>query len=522
MLFSSSLSHFLLIPFLVSSQVAYAAPLADQDAYDPAIIQANNGSLAGPPKNNTAFTCKALGIAMGGGDAMLTKDAGDAYEDLIEDNYSSTCWLDAACIVSPANATQVARVLSILNQLDTMFSIRSGGHKQNPGYGSIGENGVLVSTANINGLSLSTDKTSIKVGAGNRWQSVYDYLVPQGLVAVGGRVGIVGVGGFMLGGGLSYHSNQYGLAMDNVKSYEVALADGRVVTASATKHSDLFQGLRGGAANYGIVTTYELQVYELGPMNIEARAYGLNQTAEVLNALAEFNNNGMEADPLSSFGIQIQETGPIILLQYSAAVHQPDCFKPFYDITSFTQYFPATNGTFLDALALAGGGFSPVGVRTYGETFTHTVDAAFLLEAYQIFAAEIANLPEGATGIWIPNPISVNIVKRGQLNGGNLIGLSEVPQQWHEWFIKWDDAEQDELIYSISDTITTKLNAAAKAAGTFLPYIFMNTAGTNQEVLKSFGDENVAKIKKVAAKYDPSRTFQRLQNEGQLIRDLKC
>ncbi|KAI3325543.1 FAD-binding domain-containing protein [Xylariaceae sp. AK1471] len=519
MLFPSSLSHFLLIPFLVSPPVAYAAPRADQGAYDPAIIKANNGAISAPPKNNTAFTCKALRIAMGGGDSLLTSDMGEAYEDLIEDNYSSTCWLAAACVVSPANTTQVARVISILDALDTKFSIRSGGHKQNPGYGSIGESGVLVSLANVNTLSLSKDKTTIKVGSGNRWQSVYDYLVPQGLVVIGGRVGIVGVGGFMLGGGLSYLSNQYGLAMDNVKSYEVVLASGRIVNASSSQNSDLYRALRGGAANFGIVTTFELQVYPQGPMSFEARAYGLNQTAEVLTALAEFNNVGMK-DPLSSFGLQIQETGPIVLLQYSAAVHQPDCFKPFYDITSFKQYFPPTNGSLLDALALSGGGFAPVGVRTYGETFTHTVDAAFMIEAYQIFAAEITKLPEGASGTWIPNPISVNIAKRGLRNGGNVIGLAQVPQQWHEWFIQWSDPKLDDQIYSISNVITTKLVKAAKKRGTFLPYVFMNTAGTHQEVLKSFGDANVRTIKQAASKYDPGRTFQRLQNDGQLIRNL--
>ncbi|KAI0409145.1 FAD-binding domain-containing protein [Xylaria palmicola] len=516
MLFHSSL---FLIPFLVSPQVAYAAPRAEQPAYDPAIIQANNGALSAPPKNNTAFTCKALGVAMGGGDSLLTSDIGEPYTDLIEDNYSSTCWLQAACVVSPANTTQVARVMSILNSLNTKFSIRSGGHKQNPGYGSIGESGVLVSLAKVNTLSLSKDKTSIKVGTGNRWQSVYDLLVPQGLVAIGGRVGIVGVGGFMLGGGLSYHSNQYGLALDNVKSYEVVLASGRVVIASPSQNADLYKALRGGATNFGIVTTYEIQVYPQGPMSFEARAYGHNQTAEVLTALAEFNNVGMK-DPLSSFGLQIQETGPVVLLQYSKPAYKPACFKPFYDITSFQQYFPATNGSFLDALALGGGGFAPVGVRTYGETFTHTVDAAFMIEAYQIFAAEIAKLPAGAKGTWIPNPISVNIAKRGLRNGGNVIGLAEVPQQWHEWFIQWSDSSLDEQIYAISNVITNKLVKAAKKRGTFLPYIFMNTAGTHQEVLKSFGADNVRTIKQAAAKYDPGRFFQRLQNDGQLIRNL--
>lgn len=62
----------------------------------------------------------------------------------------------------------------------------------------------------FNTVSLSTDKTTTTVGTGNRWQAVYDYLVPQGYIAVGGRVGNVGVGGYTLGGGLSFYQGRHG------------------------------------------------------------------------------------------------------------------------------------------------------------------------------------------------------------------------------------------------------------------------------------------------------------------------
>lgn len=102
---------------------------------------------------------------------------------------------------------------------------------------------------------------------------MYDAVVPQGLVVIGGRAAPVGVGGFLLGGmhnlesrtvisvsshftdvctgGVSYFLNEYGLGMDNIKSFEVVLGDGSIVTASSSTNSDLFRGLRGGGSNFG-------------------------------------------------------------------------------------------------------------------------------------------------------------------------------------------------------------------------------------------------------------------------------
>lgn len=55
----------------------------------------------------------------------------------------------------------------------------------------------------LNGIQLSEDRETAYVGTGNRWDAVYEYLRPWNLTAVGGRVGDVGVGGFLLGGKLS-------------------------------------------------------------------------------------------------------------------------------------------------------------------------------------------------------------------------------------------------------------------------------------------------------------------------------
>jgi FAD/FMN-containing dehydrogenase len=91
-----------------------------------------------------------------------------------------------------------------------------------PGYNGIDSSGVLLSSSNLTTLSLSTDKSIVSVGPGNRWRDVYAYLKPSGLAAVGGRVGHVGVPGLLLGGGISFYSSEYGFASDNVQKYQVS------------------------------------------------------------------------------------------------------------------------------------------------------------------------------------------------------------------------------------------------------------------------------------------------------------
>ena len=89
-----------------------------------------------------------------------------------------------------------------------------------PGYANTA-GGVLIGMTNLNTIKLSSDKSYVSVGPGRRWEEVYGYLEPSGLVALGGRVGLVGVPGLLLGGGISFYSNQHGFASDNVIAYEV-------------------------------------------------------------------------------------------------------------------------------------------------------------------------------------------------------------------------------------------------------------------------------------------------------------
>lgn len=104
---------------------------------------------------------------------------------------------------------------------------------------------------NLNEVAISTDLSTVSAGAGLGWISVYSALEKYGLYAIGGRYKSIGVAGLTLGGGLNYFAAKYGFTMDNVVSFEVVIASGDIVNASATEKPDLFWALKGSGSNFG-------------------------------------------------------------------------------------------------------------------------------------------------------------------------------------------------------------------------------------------------------------------------------
>jgi FAD/FMN-containing dehydrogenase len=90
-----------------------------------------------------------------------------------------------------------------------------------PGAANIDSRGILPSSSGLSQIQVSEDQSTVSVGPGNYWGAVYRYLEPLGLVVVGGRMGVVGVPGFLLGGGISFFGSEFGWASANIASFEV-------------------------------------------------------------------------------------------------------------------------------------------------------------------------------------------------------------------------------------------------------------------------------------------------------------
>ena len=120
---------------------------------------------------------------------------------------------------------------------------------------------VLISLSRFSQITYEPDSETAIIGAGLHWEEVYEALLPHGVTVVGGRASGVGVSGLLLGGGklilcskpflpecrrigYSYLTNQYGLAFDNIKAYELVEPGGKTINVTEESHPDLFFGLR--------------------------------------------------------------------------------------------------------------------------------------------------------------------------------------------------------------------------------------------------------------------------------------
>jgi hypothetical protein len=61
-------------------------------------------------------------------------------------------------------------------------------------------------------------------------------------------------------------SGKHGWASDHVVNYEVILANGSITNVNPTSHADLFWALRGGGNQFGIVTNFDVDAFEQGPV----------------------------------------------------------------------------------------------------------------------------------------------------------------------------------------------------------------------------------------------------------------
>lgn len=113
---------------------------------------------------------------------------------------SANCWLPAACFIKVQNSLEVALALRIVTTLQATFTVRSAGHNPNPGFSSVGQQGILLDLGAVNQITVNHDKSVASVGPGSTWDAVYGALGEFDLTVVGGRSAGVGVGGLLLGG----------------------------------------------------------------------------------------------------------------------------------------------------------------------------------------------------------------------------------------------------------------------------------------------------------------------------------
>jgi FAD/FMN-containing dehydrogenase len=191
-----------------------------------------------------------------------------------------------AVIARCTGAADVIAAVNFARDHTLELAVRGGGHSL-PGQ-SVCEGGMMIDLSPLNGVRVDLEKRTVRAGGGCLWGAVDHETAAFGLATVGGTVSHTGIGGLSLGGGFGWLGRKYGFVVDNIVSVDIVTADGRLLTASADENPDLFWAVRGGGGNFGVVTSFEYRVHEVGPIIVGGLAlFPAERAAEILRAYRE-------------------------------------------------------------------------------------------------------------------------------------------------------------------------------------------------------------------------------------------
>jgi FAD/FMN-containing dehydrogenase len=165
-------------------------------------------------------------------------------------------------VIRCADTDDVVSAVRFAGAYDLDVAVRAGGH--NIAGNAVCDGGLLIDLSQMKSIHVDPAARRALVGPGCTLGDVDRETQAFGLVLPTGINSTTGIAGLTLGGGFGWLTRPFGMTVDNLVGADVVTAEGELVHASETENPDLFWGIRGGGGNFGIVTSFEFGLHELG------------------------------------------------------------------------------------------------------------------------------------------------------------------------------------------------------------------------------------------------------------------
>ncbi|MFL5943912.1 MAG: FAD-binding oxidoreductase, partial [Gaiellaceae bacterium] len=168
-----------------------------------------------------------------------------------------------ALIARCAGVADVMSAVKFARQNGLPVAVRSGGHSF-PGL-SVADDAFVIDLSLMKGVRVDPQERTARVQAGVLLGELDRETQAFALAAPSGIVTHTGVAGLTLGGGIGWIMRKHGLSVDMLRRVDLITAEGELVKASRDENAELFWGLRGAGANFGIATEFEFDLAPVGP-----------------------------------------------------------------------------------------------------------------------------------------------------------------------------------------------------------------------------------------------------------------
>jgi hypothetical protein len=192
-----------------------------------------------------------------------------------------------ALIARCAGSDDVVEAVRFAREHELTISVRGGGHAV-AGH-AVCDGGLMIDLSLMKAVRVDPGARTVRAAGGLLWGELDRATQRFGLATTGGIISHTGVAGLTLGGGLGHLMRRFGLTVDNLVAADVVTADARKIRVDSDMEPELFWGLRGGGGNFGIATTLEYRLHNVGPIVLGGPVFWpLRDAPQVLRFLNEF------------------------------------------------------------------------------------------------------------------------------------------------------------------------------------------------------------------------------------------
>ncbi|KAI1082678.1 FAD-binding domain-containing protein [Whalleya microplaca] len=426
--------------------------------------------------------------------------------------------LRPACVFLPWTKLEVMAFVKTIRQFagSVQFAVRGGGQQPLPGCANI-EGGITIDLRLLSGVEIQD--SYVKIGAGERWGTVYEKLEREGLGVTGGRLATSGIGGLATQGGLSFLSTREGFICDNVVNFEVVLASGAIVNANARENPDLWVALRGGGNNFGIVTRFDVRTFKQGPMWGGMIFYYLPSFSGQVDALVDEltrPDTSKETHLMLSIGYYGVASSDIVCLNqvyYTQPVKNPPVLAPFTQIQPQREDLNSVRMKTLVQATSEHTGASRNQIRCAYMNVSVKADPATIRTGGDIWCEELQPVKSVARLLssYTLQPYAVSLLEKSISNGGNSLGLHPTngPVVNILLLSSWEEQSDDDRVLTFMKRALKRIEGNAASRDQLVPYVYSNYAFSHQDPILSYGEENKGKLQQISRKYDPEGLFQK-------------
>jgi len=325
-------------------------------------------------------------------------------------------------------------------------------------------------------------------------------------------------------GGLSFFSPRFGMVCSNIISYEVILASGAITTASSINNPDLWRALKGGANNFGIVTSFTARSFPNANIWSGFLYLPSFQATKVLatfhqsvNKVASNTYDDHAAGPITCFSY-VQAIGLRIIsvnLCYTKPPENKKKWPAYWQASGFSKLWRIWSTLKVQTLTSATDEMNmlnPPGRRQVFAMTTIKNDPATLAAAHAAYDEAIASLNrvkvKGLVWTLVMQPLLPDWVRKGDANPSGVHDIDEA-LVIVSFTVNWEEAQNDEFVKSTTRQTVEKIEAFAVANKTSHRYRYVNYCAEWQKPFEGYGKENLEFLRNVSRKYDPEGMFQR-------------